>query len=285
MNESAPERGGGLISFSTVRLRLDIAYDGTRYLGWAIQPQGRTIQGEIQQALGLILGTPCSLIVAGRTDAGVHARGQVAHVDIDASLWADNSHRLLRRLNGVLSNDIRVMSIKPAPPGFDARFSALARHYVYRIAISQAGPDPLLRHDRIHRRRALDVVAMKAGAIQLLGEHDFLAFCKPREFATTIRTLLSCDVIEVEYGVELHISADAFCHSMVRAIAGALLDIGEGRQQPEWIAELLDVTAKPNDVVVLAAQGLTLERVDYPEDSRLAAQAVLTRVRRGSDSG
>jgi tRNA pseudouridine38-40 synthase len=285
MNESAPSLGGGLISFSTIRLRLNISYDGTRYLGWAIQPQGSTVQGEIQQALGIILGTPCSLTVAGRTDAGVHARGQVAHVDIDASLWAKHSHRLLRRLNGVLPNDIRVKSIDPAPPGFDARFSALARHYVYRIAISQSGPDPLSRHDRIHRRRALDVVAMKEGAIQLLGEHDFLAFCKPREFATTIRTLLNCDVVEVLDGVELHISADAFCHSMVRAIAGALLDIGEGRQQPEWIAELLDVSAKPNDVVVLPAQGLTLEQVDYPEDARLAVQAELTRARRSSDSG
>jgi tRNA pseudouridine38-40 synthase len=279
-HEPAPSDGGGFIAFPFVRIRLDLSYDGTDFLGWAIQPHGRTVQGEVERALATIIGTACRLTVAGRTDSGVHARAQVAHVDLPAKSWSEHGERLLQRLNGLLPPDVRVLALVPAPNGFDARFSALARHYIYRIEISSTGADPLSPRARIHRTRSLDVEAMRQAAASLLGEHDFLAFCKPREGATTIRTLLRCDVVPTDWGVELHVSADAFCHSMVRAIAGALLAVGEHRRPVEWVAGLVDAARKPSDVAVLPAQGLTLERVDYPTDADLASRAEMTRARR-----
>lgn len=268
---------------ASVRVRLDLGYDGTEFLGWAIQPQGRTVQGEIESALSRILGQQIRLTVAGRTDAGVHARAQVAHFDLDPPNWQRHRDRLLHRLNGLLPPDVRVSAISQAPVGFDARFSALARHYIYRIAIG--APDPLARRDQIHRSRGLDVAAMQEAAQALLGEHDFLAFCKPREGATTIRTLQRCEVLATEWGVEVHFSADAFCHSMVRALMGALVAVGEGRRDLDWIKGLLDVSSKPHDVQVMPAPGLTLERVDYPADDELAARAHLTRARRDISAG
>lgn len=278
--KSAPDTGGGLARYLRLRLRLELTYEGTDFLGWAIQPQGRTVQGEVEGALATILGTPVRLTVAGRTDSGVHARAQVAHVDVDPEVWDRHRDRLPQRLNGLLPSDVRVSAIAPAPEGFDARFSALCRHYIYRIEVAETGADPLAPRDRIHRSRSLDVAAMQQAAAALLGEHDFLAFCKPREGATTIRTVLRCEVIPTSWGVELHVSADAFCHSMVRAIAGALLAVGEGRRTPQWVADLVDADVKPSDVTVLPAQGLTLERVDYPVDDQLAARAEVTRARR-----
>lgn len=271
MNKSVPTSGDGLI-----RLRLDCAYDGTDFLGWAIQPNGRTVQGVIQEALTTILGQSVSLTVAGRTDSGVHALAQVAHFDIPVEVWQRYGDRLSLRLQSLLPEDISVKAVTVAADGFDARFSALARHYIYRIATSV---DPLQRRDRIVRPK-LDVEQMRLAGQRLLGEHDFLAFCKPREGATTIRTLQKCEIVQVDHSVEIHVSADAFCHSMVRAIAGALVAVGEGRRDLAWIDSLLDVSVKPSDVQVLPPQGLTLVAVDYPAEGELAARALLTRARR-----
>ena len=180
---------GTVTDETLTRLRLDISYDGTDFSGWAEQPGRRTVQGELQAALARVLRIPTpQLTVAGRTDAGVHARGQVAHVDVPASVWEAEGERLLRRLAGVLPPDVRVTAVAPAPPGFDARFSALVRRYVYRVSDAPGGVDPLRRHEVLWHRRPLDVDRMNEAAAALLGEHDFAAYCRKREGASTVRS-------------------------------------------------------------------------------------------------
>ena len=275
-DEPATTPGGGL-----VRLRLDISYDGRALHGWARQPEQRTVQGDLEQALATVLRTDVDLTVAGRTDAGVHATGQVAHCDVPLSLWAEQEHRLVRRLRGVLPPDIAVRAVSAAHPDFDARFGALARHYVYRLTDHPAGPPPLRRADTVGWPRALDTDAMALATGLLLGEQDFAAFCRRREGATTIRTLLALDVVRHADLVTVAASADAFCHSMVRSLVGALLAVGEGRRLPGWPSTLLSRSERAPDVPVAPAHGLNLVRVDYPSDDDLAARAVLTRARRG----
>jgi len=275
-DEPATDTGGGL-----VRLRLSVSYDGRALHGWARQPDQRTVQGDLEQALATVLRTDVDLTVAGRTDAGVHATGQVAHCDVPRELWVEQSTKLVRRLRGVLPPDIAVPAVTEAHPDFDARFSALARHYVYRLTDDPAGPPPLRRADTVGWPRTLDSDAMAFAAGLLLGEQDFAAFCRRREGATTIRTLLALDVARSGHGIEISASADAFCHSMVRSLVGALLAVGEGRRLPEWPAGLLSRTERASDVPVAPAHGLTLVRVDYPADADLAARASVTRARRG----
>lgn len=235
----------------------------------------------------MVLRHPVDLTVAGRTDAGVHATGQVAHCDVPASLWAEHEQRLVRRLRGVLPPDIAVPDVSLSSPDFDARFAALARHYVYRLTDAPWGPPPLRRADVVAWPRTLDASAMAAAAAPLLGEHDFAAFCRRREGATTIRTLQQLRVVrEVDEaaGAELVVvsaSADAFCHSMVRSLVGALLAVGEGRRSRGWPATLLERSERAGDVPVAPAGGLTLVAVDYPPDRDLAARALITRARRG----
>jgi tRNA pseudouridine38-40 synthase len=275
MNEPALFPRSGFI-----RIRLDIAYDGSDFFGWGIQARGRTVQGVLQDALSTITRVPVTLTVAGRTDSGVHARGQVAHADLPEEVWerfGPGLHRLMVRL---VPPDIRVTSLAEAPVGFDARFSALRRHYVYRISVDPAGLDPLRRRDLIHWHHAVDVELMNSGAKKLIGEHDFIAFCRPRERATTIRTVEQCEVRRDGDIIELHISADAFCHSMVRSVVGALLAVGDGRRPLEWIDQLLQERNRGQDVLVAPARGLTLEAVDYPPDAQLQERADLTRRRR-----
>jgi tRNA pseudouridine38-40 synthase len=259
-----------------VRLRLDLAYDGAPFTGWARQPGLRTVQGDVEDALMRVARLPAvRLTVAGRTDAGVHARGQVAHVDIpdDTPLGG-----LARRMNGVLDRAIRITAIAPAPEGFDARFSALSRRYVYRVGDASYGVDPLRRHDTLAWPRTLDVERMRLAALALLGERDFAAYCRHRAGATTIRTLLRVDANRVEAGVvALDVEADAFCHSMVRALAGALLAVGEGRRDVDWPAHVLARGVRDPAVLVLPPHGLTLVQVRYPPDADLAARAALTR--------
>jgi tRNA pseudouridine38-40 synthase len=238
------------------------------------------VQGELDEALARILRAPVELTVAGRTDAGVHATGQVAHLDLPTPLWDEHQQRLLRRLRGVLPPDISVTSVAAAPPDFDARFAALARHYVYRLTDSPSGPPPLRRADTVGWTRTLDAGAMAVAAGLLLGQKEFGAYCRRREGATTIRTLLALDVVRDGDLITVSASADAFCHSMVRSLVGALLAVGEGRRPAEWPAGLLGRTERANDVPVAPAGGLTLVRVDYPADDRLAARAQLTRARR-----
>jgi tRNA pseudouridine38-40 synthase len=275
VDEPATVPGGGL-----VRLRLRIAYDGTALHGWARQPAQRTVQGDLEAALQTVLRCPVELTVAGRTDAGVHATGQVAHADVPREAWDAQRDRLVRRLRGVLPPDIAVPVVDEAPADFDARFGALRRHYVYRLSDADSGPPPLRRADTVGWPRRLDVDAMHLAAGLLLGEHDFAAYCRRREGATTIRTLLGLSVERDGDLVRVRASADAFCHSMVRGLVGALLAVGEGRRPPEWPAGLLPRTERASEVLVAPAGGLTLVAVDYPPDAELAARAQVTRARR-----
>ncbi|MGZ4573359.1 MAG: tRNA pseudouridine(38-40) synthase TruA [Blastococcus sp.] len=274
-DEPVPPGGSGL-----VRLRLAVSYDGTALHGWARQPAQRTVQGDLEEALSIVLRCPVDLTVAGRTDAGVHATGQVAHCDVPRDAWREQEHRLVRRLRGVLAPDIAVLAVTQAPPDFDARFAALGRHYVYRLTDAPYGPPPLRRADTVGWPRALDAAAMSQAAALMLGERDFAAYCRRREGATTIRTLLALDVVRDGDLITVSASADAFCHSMVRSLVGALLAVGEGRRPPEWPAGLLSRTERAGDVPVAPAGGLTLVRVDYPADGDLAARALVTRARR-----
>jgi tRNA pseudouridine38-40 synthase len=240
----------------------------------------RTVQGELERALATVLRRDVDLTVAGRTDAGVHATGQVAHADLPADVLADHGPKLLRRLRGVLPPDIAVTGVRAVPAAFDARFGALARHYVYRLTDSDAGPPPLRRADTVGWPRRLVEPDMRVAAALLLGQQDFAAFCRRREGATTIRTLLDLDVSRDGDLVEIRASADAFCHSMVRSLVGALTAVGEGRRPAGWPASLLTRTTRADDVPVAPPGGLTLVRVDYPADADLAARAVVTRARR-----
>jgi len=268
-----------------VRLRIDLAYDGTDFRGWAAQPGLRTVQGELTTALATVLRVPVDevqVVCAGRTDAGVHARGQVAHVDLDG-VGEDDLERLTRRLNGVLATDARVRRVAAAPEGFDARFSALWRRYAYRIADDPSVVDPLNRGEVVVWPRRLDLDAMNAAAAPLVGLHDFAAFCKKRPGATTIRTLLELWWLRDEAGIAVgHVKADAFCHSMVRALVGCLVAVGEGRRPPEWAGHVLTAQQRDPSVVVLHAHGLTLEEVAYPPIAEMAARAEQTAARRVS---
>ncbi len=276
-----------------VRLRLDLGYDGSDFSGWARQPGLRTVQGEIEQALGRILrlGEPPMLTVAGRTDAGVHARGQVAHVDVaDEALAELDGNRagplgvderlaaLVRRLGGVLSPDVRVFRVTVAPEGFDARFSAMSRRYAYRVSDAVGGVDPLRRQEVVWHNRPLDVNVLNAAAARLLGEHDFAAFCKKREGATTIRELQRLDWVRTGDGVLVAtVVPDAFCHSLERALVGSLLAAGDGRRPVEWPGQVLAKAVRDSGVHVAPAHGLCLEEVSYPPAAELAARAKATR--------
>ena len=259
-------------------MRLDLSYDGTGFSGWAAQPGRRTVQGELTAALSTLLRVPVVLTVAGRTDAGVHAAGQVAHVDVPAARWAAIAGSMVRRLAGVLPRDVRVSTVAVAAPGFDARFSALRRRYVYRVTDAPWGADPLRRADTLAWPRRLSEAAMAEAATLLLGEHDFAAFCRRRVGATTIRALLAFSVVrEADGVVRIEVEADAFCHSMVRSLVGALIAVGEGRQPVTWPASLLRRTQRADDVTVAPPHGLTLMAVEYPPDAELGARARETR--------
>ncbi len=289
-----------------MRLRLDISYDGTDFSGWAIQPNLRTVAGELTTALRMLLRQPVSLVVAGRTDAGVHAIGQVAHVDVSpealralaprraaapgveaSQAWIDdfNAGRtgLLRRLAGVLPLDVRVRAVTLAPDGFDARFSALRRHYRYRIGTAEWGVEPAARRFVMSRRRTLDVDAMNLAATALIGLRDFAAFCRPRAGASTIRELQQLTVQRFGDEVLVDIAADAFCHSMVRAVVGSLLAVGELRVEPARPGELLRGGRRESEIHVAPAHGLTLMAVDYPPDAQLAERSATTRSTRTGD--
>ena len=272
-----PSRDGGL-----VRYRLDISYDGTDFCGWARQTAQRSVQGVVEDALAMILrlGRVPRLTVAGRTDAGVHAIGQVAHVDLPAT----DEHTLLRALNGVLARDVRIRRVAAAAPGFDARFSALQRRYEFRISDAPYGAPPLRRHDTMHHDRALDVAAMEVAAAALVGLHDFRAFCRLRVGATTIRLLLRLSCARVGEVVVVTVEADAFCHSMVRSLVGALIAVGDGRHPPDWPAGLLNADRRSDVVGVAQARGLTLIEVSFPPDEELAARAESTRATRSLSS-
>jgi tRNA pseudouridine38-40 synthase len=262
------------------RVRIDLSYDGGGFSGWARQPGQRTVQQVLEDALTQVLRSdpPVQLTVAGRTDAGVHARGQVAHADLPATAWLEAEPAILRRLARLLPPDVRVRRIGPAPDGFDARFSALSRRYSYRVCDDVTGPDPLRRHDTLWYRRVVDIGAMNDAAGLLLGEHDFAAFCRRREGASTVRELLSLSWTRPEATVaEATVVADAFCHSMVRALVGALLKVGEGAQPPAWPAQVLTARVRDPAAPVVPPHGLCLEEVCYPPPGQHADRALDTR--------
>ena len=287
--EPAVERDGGLL-----RLRLDLDYDGTAFRGWAAQPGQRTVAGDLVDANGLVLRLhPVDevlprLVVAGRTDAGVHALGQVCHLDVpgDGLATLGGPARLERRLRGVLPPDVRLRAVTVAPAGFDARFSALRRHYRYRVSDAPGGPEPLRRHDTLAHDRPLDEARMAEAARATVGLHDFAAFCKRREGASTVRELLRHDWRRDGDGTVVgELSADAFCHSMVRSLVGALLWVGDGRRDVTWPSEVLRAAGRDSRVLVVGAHGLTLVGVDYPPDADLAARAERARTRRAPLAG
>jgi tRNA pseudouridine38-40 synthase len=264
-----------------VRWRLDIAYDGTAFSGWATQPGVRTVQAELEGWLGklLRLSFPVRLVCAGRTDAGVHARGQIAHADLPDQINIDGQ-ALCRRLNRALGDDLVVRRISVAPHGFDARFSAIWRRYVYRLSDAATAPDPLVRNHVAHIRDRIDLAAMNAAAPTLLGLRDFAAFCRQREGASTIRTLLDLRAERQVDIVEITVRADAFCHSMVRSLVGALVAVGSGRRDLSWLSGIMDRAVRDSSVTVVPAHGLTLEEVGYPGDDQLASRAAVARSRR-----
>lgn len=273
-----------------MRIRFDLAYDGGDFSGWASQPTRRTVQGTVEAALAQVLRIESArVVVAGRTDAGVHARGQVAHLDVDHAVVQAAAGRsqdppldsLVRRLNGVLPADVRVHCAVEAPEGFDARFSAIWRRYAYRLADAPALVDPLTRGHVLAWPRRLDEAAMNDAAQPLLGLKDFASFCKQREGATTVRTLLELGWSRDERGVLVgRVVADAFCHHMVRALVGCLVAVGEGRKPVGWPAEVMAGRTRDQGVTVVHAHGLTLEEVGYPEGEELAVQAERARARR-----
>ncbi|MGH3979569.1 MAG: tRNA pseudouridine(38-40) synthase TruA [Pseudonocardiaceae bacterium] len=262
-----------------MRYRVDIRYDGAGFSGWAAQPGRRTVQGVLEHALGTLLRIPVVLTVAGRTDAGVHATGQVVHLDVPSGVLSPDE--LARRLARLLPADVRVPAVREMPASFDARFSALRRHYRYRVCDAPWGVDPLRRYDTLAHHRRLDEAVMNEASTALLGEHDFAAFCRSREGATTVRALQRLEWTRDEpHLLVAHVAADAFCHSMVRSLVGALLAVGEGRRPQDWPADLLRSTVRASGVTVAPAHGLTLVGVDYPDDDQLAARAEHTRALR-----
>jgi tRNA pseudouridine38-40 synthase len=266
-----------------VRVRLDLAYDGKEFSGWARQAGRRTVQGELEEALRVVTRSPerFELTVAGRTDAGVHARGQVAHVDLPRAVWDEQRELLGRRLAGRLSQDVRVWRVREAPAHFNARFSAIWRRYAYRVSDHPGGVDPLLRGHVLWHNWPLDVAAMNEASARLLGEHDFAAFCKRREGATTIRALRELRWERRPDGiVEGTVLADAFCHNMVRSLVGALLFVGDGHRPADWPGKVLAVGVRDSSVHVVRPHGLTLEEVAYPPDGELAARNTRARRRR-----
>jgi tRNA pseudouridine38-40 synthase len=279
----AIDSGGGF-----VRLRLDIAYDGTDFAGWALQAGQRTVAGVLDDALSTVFRTPVVCRAAGRTDAGVHATGQVVHLDVpeDALPHAYPRTRrpedkeflpLVRRLAKFLPTDVRVVDINRAAAGFDARFSALRRHYVYRLSTASYGVEPQEARFVTAWPRPLDVDAMSTASRDLLGLKDFAAFCRHRDGATTIRDLQRLDWARDGDRVTAHVSADAFCWSMVRSLVGALLSVGEHRREPSWCATLLESPSRSSEFAAAPPHGLTLVGVDYPADDELEARTKVTR--------
>lgn len=283
-----------------VRIRLDIAYDGGPFSGWAVQPGRLTVQGALEDAFALVLRRLARLTVAGRTDTGVHARGQVAHIDLTPEEWAafnrggtaEPSLAPQRRINGALGRvlgdqqgAVQVLRAQRAPEGFDARFSALWRRYSYRIADDPAPRDPLLRSHTLWFNEELDVDRMNAAAAEVVGLGDFKAFAKPREGSTTVRTLQHFHFARENDGViKLNIQADAFCHNMVRALTGAALRIGRGVEGPHWLRERQLAGVRDAKSVLASAHPLIFEEVAYPDDAQLRERAQLTRARRSPQS-
>ena len=274
-----------------MRLRVDLAYDGAGFSGWAKQPNLPSVQQTLETALAKALRLDLSLVrtvVAGRTDSGVHATGQVCHVDLpsDHAIVAEPhkvDKELLKRLRGALgkTSAIWVERVMIAPDGFDARFSPLRRRYEYRIADGRARKDPRTAGHTLWISDSLNQAAMNRLGKALLGLHDWASFCRAREGATTIRTLEKFLWVRDSEGVLCGtVVADAFCHSMVRSLVGAAIAVGKGDLDVSEIVALRDQTARTSAWKTMPAHGLTLVEVVYPKDRELARRAELTRAQR-----
>ena len=264
------------------RLRLDLSYDGTNFSGWAVQPDRRTVQQVIEDAISTVAQAKAETIVAGRTDAGVHATGQVIHVDLPESLELSD---LAYKLNRILDEDIRINQISIAPPAFHARFSALRRYYEYRILDENKVIPPLARFSTESWYRPLDLDVMNQASTLLLGTHNYAAFCKFREGATTIRTLETFSWRRDLDGYLIgDVVADAFCYSMVRNLVGAIVCVADGRKDLSWITTLLEDKERVSDSLVFPARGLSLYKVDYPTDAELLERAAKTIARREEEA-
>jgi tRNA pseudouridine38-40 synthase len=243
------------------RLRLVLAYDGRPFSGFARQRDRRTIQGDLEATLAKLAGGPVEVVGAGRTDAGVHARGQVVHADVPARLAPEPVRRVL---NAALGPVIVVREAAWAPRDFDARFSARRRTYVYRVDDS-GDPDPLCRGFVLSWPRPLDVERMRSAAAPLVGEHDFAAFCRRRAESSTTRRLRSIGLRRVRGLVEIRLVADAFCWQMVRSIVGHLLAVGDGRRDPGSTAAVLASRDRAAVGNLAPPHALVLESVTYPK--------------------
>lgn len=275
---------------TTLRIRIDLAYDGTPYHGWARQPGLPTVQQAVETGLTTIFRQPVKATVAGRTDAGVHAARQVIHCDVDQGQWQrlvgnrpqrSPEEALVSKLNGVLGRQagaIRILAAQVAPNGFDARFSPLSRQYRYRI--NNGTPDPLTRHFTYHHRRSLDIAAMVAEISDIDGLYDFGSFCKPRPGATTVRTLYRFDLDVTPELSTVWLAADAFCHHMVRALVGALIQVGDGTRPQGWLQQRLANPVRDSHMMLAPALGLILDSVNYPSDDVVGERAKQTRARR-----
>ncbi len=298
MNESVDREVDGLVRLTGTRFRLSFSYDGTDFFGWAKQPGLRTVQGELLAALAVIFGEDESdfgIRVAGRTDAGVHALHQQAHIELTEEQLdrlgrnrgdIDNPRFLADRLNRILTDDLRVHSVAPAADSFDARFSATYRRYRYRIADGLSGQNPLESRYTLNVFQNLDTLAMQAAALEVLGLHDFASFCRPRPGSTTIRELREVTVTRNAAAgnvIEIELLADAFCHNMVRSIVGALIAVGKGQATSADIRATLERASRTESYRVVAAKGLTLIEIGYPADDKLAEQAEMAKNLRSHD--
>lgn len=244
------------------RLRVDLTYDGSDFSGWAKQPGLRTVQEEFETALATLTRSEVFTIVAGRTDAGVHAKHQVLHVDLPENIEVEN---LAFRLNQLLKKDVRVLAAIWAPPNFHARFGPLSRSYEYKIIDGGKVTAPLDRHDSAEWFRELDLDLMNQACNLLVGEHDFFAFCKHRPGTSTIKKLLKFNWHRDKNGVVIgEISANSFGYNMVRNLVGAAVCVGEGRFKPEWLLKTLQDKVRISDSYVFPAKGLSLTKVEFP---------------------
>lgn len=267
-----------------VRIRGEVAYDGKNFSGWGMQPDQRTVQGSIEEAFSQIIGGPRTIVqCAGRTDAGVHATGQVMHLDVPI-MWQDRLADLAYKVNAILDEDVVIKALLNTDQNFDARFAALSRSYTYFI--KEGLRDPLTRERVYQHKRQLDVDAMNEASQVLIGLHDFSAFCKKTDYGTSIRNLqkfswtrTSDDLIRVD------ITSDAFCYSMVRALVGALISVGEGKRTKDWLAQYLASGQRDFGVFMAPAHPLTLVHVEYPPESEYASRIEKTLKSRLDDAG
>ena len=263
------------------RIRIDLSYDGTNFYGWGKQADRRTVQGELEAALFTLFQRELDTVVAGRTDAGVHASGQVCHVDVPENDYTDIAYRL----NRILNDEIRIKSVSKVSDDFHARFGALRRHYIYKIKDGNGFIEPTARLDVTPWYRHLNVDLMNQAAATLIGENDFFSYARFREKATSTRDLQRFEFERDANGLILaHVTADAFLYNMVRALIGTMVYIGEGRFPITWAKEVLDQRERPSDSVVFPAKGLTFVGVDYPADSELKSRILKTMQHRDVES-